>query len=127
MAYLGLFAVMVAAEPFGCSFLLDKGPYRLERGGVADEFMLPPGLMRSKVHGRMRCRTGGVMECATMSLSRPLTCETCPLKGTRKFPGLLGCYLALRRIKMSPWSYIQALLTYTVHRIACNCLRYSRD
>jgi len=33
--------VKFAVEPFGCLVLLDEEPYRLERGGVADEFMLP--------------------------------------------------------------------------------------
>jgi len=56
MAYLGPFAARLAAQPFGCLVLLDEGPYRLERGGVADEFMLPLGLKRSKVDGRIRCR-----------------------------------------------------------------------
>jgi hypothetical protein len=52
MAYLGLFAVRVAAQPFGCLALLDEGPYQLERGGVRVEFMLPLSLKRSKVDGR---------------------------------------------------------------------------
>lgn len=58
MAYLDLFAVIVAAQPFGGLVLLDEGPFRLERGGVGDVFMLPPSLKRSKVDGRMRCMTG---------------------------------------------------------------------
>jgi hypothetical protein len=58
MAYLGVLAVRVAAQPSGCLILLDEGPYQLERGGVGDVFMLPLGLKRSKVDGRMRCRTG---------------------------------------------------------------------
>jgi hypothetical protein len=66
--------VRVAAQPFGCLVLLDEGPYRLERGGVRDEFMLPPlGLKRSKVDGRMRCRTGqgDGDECAKISQRQP--------------------------------------------------------
>jgi hypothetical protein len=41
MAYLGLLAVRVVAQLFGCFVLLDEGPYRLEGGGVRCEFMLP--------------------------------------------------------------------------------------
>ncbi len=57
MAYLGLFIVRVIAQPFGCLVLLDKGPYRLERGGVRDEFILPLSLKWSKVDRRIRYRT----------------------------------------------------------------------
>ena len=44
MAYLGLLALKVAAQPFGCFVLLDAGPYRLEGGGVTSGFILPLGL-----------------------------------------------------------------------------------
>ena len=43
-----LFAVRVAAQHFGCLALHDKGPYRLERRGVGDEFMLPPLGLKSR-------------------------------------------------------------------------------
>jgi len=63
MDYLGLFVVRSAAETFGCLVLLDEEPYRLEKGGVADEFMLPLDLRRPMGDGGIRCRTGrGVME-----------------------------------------------------------------
>jgi hypothetical protein len=35
------FGSEIAAQPFRCSVLVDEGPYRLERGGVRDEFILP--------------------------------------------------------------------------------------
>jgi hypothetical protein len=54
MAYLGLLAVRVVAQLFGCLVLLDEGPYRLEGGGVRCEFMLPLGLKQSKVVRRIR-------------------------------------------------------------------------
>jgi hypothetical protein len=46
--------VKVAAQPFGCLVSLDEGPYRLEGGGIRCEFMLPLGLKRLKVVGRIR-------------------------------------------------------------------------
>ena len=46
MAYLGLLALRVAAQLFGCFVLLDAGPYRLEGGGVTSSgYILPLGLM----------------------------------------------------------------------------------
>src|SRR5882724_895698 len=42
MAYLGLFALKVASQVFGCFDLFDAGPYRLEGGGVSGRFILPP-------------------------------------------------------------------------------------
>jgi hypothetical protein len=45
MAYLGLLALRVAAQLFGCFVLLYAGPYRLEGGGVRSGFILPLGLM----------------------------------------------------------------------------------
>jgi hypothetical protein len=41
MAYLGLLAVRVVAQPFECLVLLNEELYRLEGGGVICEFMLP--------------------------------------------------------------------------------------
>jgi len=67
MAYLGLLALRVAAQTFGCFVLLDAGPYRLEGGGVTGGFILPLGLM-DEVEGRVRERAPdegwSVMKCA---------------------------------------------------------------
>ena len=51
MAYLGLLPVRFAADSRRL-VLLDEEPYRLERGGIADEFMLPLGLERLKKDGK---------------------------------------------------------------------------
>ena len=67
MAYLGLLAVRVVAQPFECLVLLDEEPYRLEGGGGTSGFILPLGWMdeggwKSQRHSARR----GVMghECA---------------------------------------------------------------
>jgi hypothetical protein len=44
MAYLGVLALRVAAQLFGCFVLLDAGPYRLEGGERTSGFILPLGL-----------------------------------------------------------------------------------
>jgi hypothetical protein len=54
MAYLGLLALRVVAQPFGCFVLLDAGPYQLEEGGIRSGFILPLGLKQSKVVRRIR-------------------------------------------------------------------------
>jgi hypothetical protein len=55
MAYLGLLALRVTAQLFGCFVLLDAKPYRLEEGAVTSGFVLPPGLMNKGGRKSQRC------------------------------------------------------------------------